>query len=119
MPDPRPVPPPTPPSQSGSYPAPGMPSGRGPRDPQPMPRPPADQQSDFGTLAIRVQPGGAQVLIDGEPWDGPEGSERLVVQLPDGDNRVEVRRDGFSTYSSTVRVRRGETTPLNVSLVRE
>jgi hypothetical protein len=66
-----------------------------------------------------VQPAEAEVLIDGEAWDGPEDAERLVIQLPEGAHHVEVRREGFASYSSTVRVRRGETTPLNVSLVRE
>lgn len=76
-------------------------------------------QGAFGTLAIRVQPGGARVLIDGETWEGPAAGERLVVELPEGDHRIEIRRDGFTPYITTVRVRRGETSALNVSLARE
>jgi hypothetical protein len=111
-PDPRPVPPAGPPPRQGGYDASRRPE-------RPAPREPSDPSSDFGALAIRVQPAEAEVLIDGEAWDGPEGAERLVIQLPEGEHHVEVRREGFTSYSSTVRVRRGETTPLNVSLVRE
>ena len=116
-PDPRPVPPATPPPQPG----PGRydPAGRPERPERSERAYPPGRTSEFGALALRVQPEEAEVLIDGEPWDAPDGTERLIVQLPEGEHRIEVRREGFSTYSSTVRVRRGETTTLNVSLVRE
>ena len=93
---------------------------RDPRDPR-EPRDPRDssEQGGFGALAIRVQPGDAQILIDGEEWEGADRDERLVVELPEGEHRVEVRKDGFAIYTSSVRVRRGETRTLNVSLVRE
>jgi hypothetical protein len=76
----------------------------------------AEPGQGFGSLVIRVQPSGSEVLIDGERWQGPEGSERLVVQVPAGTHKVEVRKEGTVPYSSTVRVRPGETVPLNVSL---
>ena len=103
-PDPRPVvpnPPPPPPGQ---------------RRPE---RPAAGGQSAFGAIAIRVQPRDATVFIDGERWDAPPDNDRLVVQLPAGEHRIEIRKDGFGTYSSTVDVRRGDETTLNVSLTRE
>ncbi len=86
--------------------------------------PPDDRRPDrgivqgaerFGTIAVRVQPADAEVLIDGERWEAP-GGERLLVQLSEGEHRVEVRKAGYRTYTSTVRVRSGETVPLNVSL---
>lgn len=121
-PDPRPAAPATPPSQPG-YDAMGRrerPERERPGRAEPPERgSPSERASDFGVLAIRVQPGEAEVLVDGEPWEGPTGAERLVIQLPEGEHRVEVRREGYSTYSSTVRVRRGETSTLNISLVRE
>ena len=67
-------------------------------------------------MALRVQPSDAVVEIDGERWDSPEGGSRLVVQLPAGPHRVDVRKDGFRTYSSTVTIRAGDTETLNVSL---
>ncbi len=69
----------------------------------------------FGTIAVRVQPADAEVLIDGERWEAPAG-ERVLVQLGEGEHRVEVRKPGYRSYTSTVRVRSGETVPLNVSL---
>ena len=76
------------------------------------------EPSRFGTLAIRVQPADADVTIDGEPWRGPEGQDRLTVQLAAGTHRVEIRKPGYDPYSTEVQIRRGETTPLNVSLPR-
>ena len=102
-PDPRPVAPATPPPPAGRR--------------QVPPRP--DQQSEFGAIAIRVQPRDALVLIDGERWETPPDNDRLVVQLPAGAHRVEIRKDGFGGYSSSVDVRRGNETLLNVSLTRE
>ena len=71
------------------------------------------------TVIVRVQPAGAEIVIDGERWRGPEGDERLVVQLAEGTHRVEVSREGYRTYSGDVQVRRGETVPLNVALSPE
>lgn len=101
--DPRPVAPATPPPAAGRRPIPQRP----------------DQQSEFGAIAIRVQPRDAVVLIDGERWDTPPDNDRLVVQLPAGPHRIEIRKDGFGGYSATVDVRRGDETPVNVSLTRE
>jgi hypothetical protein len=93
-----------------------------PRSSDPTRRAPApapDRGGDrlqFGSLAIRVQPADAEILIDGEAWETPEGDSRLSVELAEGEHRVEVRREGFRPYATTVRVRRGETLTLNVSL---
>jgi hypothetical protein len=78
--------------------------------------PAAEQGQGFGSLVIRVQPTGADVLIDGERWQGPEASERLVIQVSEGTHRVEVRKEGYVPFSTSVRVRGGETAPINVSL---
>jgi hypothetical protein len=71
---------------------------------------------EFGTLNIRVQPGDAVVIVDGERWDSPEGGSRLVLEVAAGQHRIEVRKDGFKPYTSTIQVRPGETQTLNVSL---
>ena len=95
-----------------------------PGDPVPSPRrgAPADQppaRSDqYGSLALRVQPLEAEVVVDGESWQSPEAGN-ITLQLSEGVHRVEVRKPGYRTYSSDVRVRRGETTTINVSLSRE
>ena len=76
-------------------------------------------RSDGGSLAVRVQPGNAEVRIDGERWDASGSDDHLVVQLAPGQHRVEVRRDGYKPYEADVTVRAGETATLNVSLSRE
>ena len=76
----------------------------------------AAPSSDSGAVAIRVQPGGATILIDGEKWDGPEGTERLVVQLSEGAHKIEIQKEGYRPFVTEVRIRRSETVPLNVSL---
>jgi hypothetical protein len=73
----------------------------------------------FGRLAVRVQPGGADVEIDGQVWQGPDGASSLVVNLTPGTHRVIVRKEGFDVFSTTVTVAPDETTELNVSLLRQ
>ena len=127
---------PTPPPQAQGTPRPGdapparspfpifePPAPPSPPEPPAPPEPPvadapAVSAEGFGTLSIRVQPSGAEVWIDGERWDGPDAAQRLVVQVADGPHRVEIKRPGFDTFSTDVDVRRGETTTLNVSLLR-
>ena len=115
-PDPRPVPP-VGTQLRDRYDAFGRGRERSERTEAREPRERAERGS-FGTLAIRVQPDDAEVLIDGESWNAPATAERLIVELPEGEHRIEVRKDGFGTYASSIRVRRGETTTVNVSLTR-
>jgi len=70
----------------------------------------------FGTLAIRVQPADAIVLIDGERWQTSSGQDRLVVEVPQGPHRIEIRKEGFDPYSTEITMSQGETVPINVSL---
>ncbi len=105
--------------------APGEDSGPRPQ----VTAPPAGSPSDaggpaaspaaaFGTLAIRVQPEGATLFVDGEEWSAPEGDDRILIELADGPHDVEVRKEGLTTYRRTVQVRAGRTVALNVSLSR-
>jgi len=110
--DPRPVPTAPPPEQQAppEYAPP-------PRRPQPVPpRQAPGEARGFGTLAIRVQPPDAEVLIDGERWRGPDAQDRLVVEVSAGRHRVEIQKAGYLSYSTEIQVRRGETSTLNVSL---
>jgi hypothetical protein len=79
----------------------------------------ARERGEYGAIAIRVQPADAEILIDGEPWRPSEAQDRLVVDLAEGPHRVEVRKEGFRSYTANVRIRRGETYTLNVSLKQE
>jgi len=121
----RPTPPPVPanaePPEQAPPPPPPPParqrSGARPESAPPAPpAPPAD--SAFGSMVVQVQPNDAEILVDGESWQSAGGA-RLVLQLPPGDHRIEVRKNSFETFRTTVRIRRGETTPINVSLVQE
>jgi hypothetical protein len=100
-------------------------SNRGPvpdyQEPPPQyerqaPPPRGGQPSAFGSLLLRVRPADADILVDGEAWNAPEGQDQFVIELAEGSHRIDVRKNGFQTYSTTVRVRRGETVRLNVSL---
>ena len=79
----------------------------------------ADLDVSFGEIAIRVQPADADVLIDGERWEGPANGEALVLQIAPGPHRIEVRRDGYRGYTAQIDVRAGQTTPINVSLPQQ
>ena len=135
--EPRPTPPNPPPAPQGAAPMPpeyyppAQQPPPAPQPPQPPPGrrappyppqgpPPSGQaQSAYGSLAVRVQPNDAEISIDGEPWRGPGGQERLVVEVAEGSHTVEIRKSGYRTYVTQVDVRRGSTTPLNVSLRSE
>ena len=113
---------PTPPANANPQNPPTQPSHPG--RPEPDREEPtgaaSSEASHFGTLAVRVQPAGAVVLVDGERWEGPETTgERLIVQLAEGRHRMEVRKDGYQPYSTDVEVRSGQTATLNVSLPQE
>ena len=125
--EPRPATPPPPSGQPQQPGAPYPPSYPPQRTPQRLPPPgvptgppPPSSTADSsrsGTLSIRVQPANAEIHVDGERWRGPEADEHLVVQLSEGTHHVEVQKDGYQKFSADIQVRRGETTPLNVSLL--
>jgi len=76
----------------------------------------AQPPSDFGSVAITVRPTTADVYIDGDRWVSPDLSVPLVVQLVPGRHQIEVRAPGYRPFTTSVDIRRGESTPLNVSL---
>jgi hypothetical protein len=121
QPEPRPKPT-TPPPQAGPppqpYPAPPPRTPAGRRAPPPqMPREPRGAEtSAYGTLAIRVQPADAEILVDGERWRGPESQDRMMIEVAEGRHTIEIQKSGYRSYITEIDVRRGETTPLNVSL---
>ena len=93
------------------------------QEPQPVPRSlpppaamPAPPGARVGTLALRVQPADAAVVIDGEPLRGPQPQDRIAIQLVEGSHRVRIEKPGFQTFAVDVDVRAGETTSFNVTL---
>jgi hypothetical protein len=73
----------------------------------------------FGSLSLRVQPADAEVLIDGEVWQGSLENERLVVQLGAGPHHIEIRKDGYRTYLTEIPIGSGQTRSLNVALTKQ
>jgi hypothetical protein len=89
------------------------------RDEQPRgqaPRRPAAEDVSLGQVTVRVQPFDADVVIDGELWQRAQGLDRIVVSLPVGPHRIDVRKPGFVPFTTDVAVKAGETVSLNVSL---
>ena len=72
--------------------------------------------SEFGAVSLRAQPRDAEVVIDGQRWEGSTDGDRLVVELAPGVHLIEIQKDGFRTYRTERTVRRGETTIINVAL---
>lgn len=108
--------PPLPPSEAGIDDE-AMPPTAGPsRDPMTGGREVPAAAARFGTLALRVQPPDAEVMVDGNRWNGAADRELLNIELPEGRHHIEVRRDGMATYTEDVLIRRDRTLTLNVSL---
>jgi hypothetical protein len=68
------------------------------------------------SLLIRVQPADAVVVVDGERWQS--SGDRLDIQVTPGEHRIEIQKDGYQPFSTTVRVRPGDSSPINVSLTK-
>ena len=123
-----PVPAPPPPDANGEFQQmpPPQPMPRGPgRYPPPTPpnhepgtNAPADTGSGtVGSVAIAVQPGGSDIVIDGEHWSAPaRPEERLIMQLAEGHHVIEIHKTGYGDTKTEVDVRPGETTQVNISL---
>jgi hypothetical protein len=67
-------------------------------------------------LSIKVQPGDAAVIVDGERWQS--SGDRLEIQVTAGEHRIEIQKDGYQPFSTTVRVGPGDSAPINVSLTK-
>ena len=93
---------------------------RPPADPDPDPEP-QQREADarFGTLSVRVQPVDAEILIDGERWTASAQPDRLSLKLTAGRHKVEVRKEGFVTYTEDVLIRDKAAMTLNVVLSKK
>jgi hypothetical protein len=98
--------------------APPVPRAMSPMAGAPIQGMPAVEAERMGTLALRVQPADASVYIDGELWRGPQGQDRLILQIREGAHRVRVEKPGFQSFVADVDVRARETLSFSVSLVQ-
>ena len=72
--------------------------------------------ASFGMLSLRVKPADAEILVDGETWGTLEVVEEMIIHLPAGRHRVEIRKEGYRSFSTDVDILQGEVTPLHVGL---
>ena len=79
--------------------------------------PSAARASEYGVLALRVQPADARIIIDGEEWRSSQPEDRITLQLGEGRHQVQLEKAGFQTFSGTVDVKAGETSTLSISLL--
>jgi len=77
---------------------------------------PAGTRPEFGMLLLRVQPGDSSIAIDGDMWETSDEAGPLILQLETGSHMIEIRKQGYRTYTTELTVRRGETTTLNVAM---
>jgi hypothetical protein len=98
------------PAQSTAYDAFGRPVLPAPSTAAPAP------SREGASLLIRVQPGDATVIVDGERWQS--SGDRLEIQVTAGEHRIEIQKDGYQPFSTTVRVGAGQSSPINVSLTK-
>ncbi len=73
--------------------------------------PPSTPLSDRGTIRLTGLPSGARVVIDGRPARSP-------YRVAPGEHRIEVTATGYESFSRTVDVRAGRTTPVAVAMTR-
>lgn len=88
-------------------------------DPEPEPQPQREADARVGTLSVRMQPVDAEILIDGERWTASAQPDRLSLKLAAGRHKVEVRKEGFVSYTEDVLIRDKATMTLNVVLTRK
>ena len=92
-------------------------AGPGPGGPPPPPQGGAPAEASArGTLSLSLQPGDAEVLVDGTPWAGGPAQDRLSIDLSAGGHNIQIRKRGYVGYLTDVQIRPGETTSLDVRL---
>ena len=74
-----------------------------------------DMTARTGEVTVQVLPGDATVYIDGEA----RGKGNLTINLPAAPHRLEVRRDGYATFSRTVTPRPGYPQSIPVRLLSD
>lgn len=79
--------------------------------PTPAPKP---KPITTGTLIVRSNVSDDTVLVNGKPY----GPTKLEMQLTPGNYNIEVAKDGFDSWVSSVDIRRGSTKTLNAKLVQ-
>ena len=108
------------PGETAEAPPPPRPSAPQPgqRRGEPPPRREPPDRGAFGTLSLRLEPVDAEVLVDGERRPVPPGQDVFAIRLTEGRHKIEVRKDGYTTYTEEILIRRDRTLALTVTLRR-
>jgi hypothetical protein len=93
------------------------PAATGRTVPERRPEPPSRPRPErLGTLSLHVEPADAEVVVDGERRAFDAGRTLLSLQLPPGRHTVEVRREGYQTYTEDMLIRPDATLSVTVAL---
>jgi hypothetical protein len=65
-----------------------------------------------------VDPGNAQIFVDGEAWPQVMGAGEFVIHLPEGWHQLDVRREGYQPFATKIELKEGQITRLRVSLTQ-
>ncbi len=74
-----------------------------------------DMTARTGEVTVKVLPGDARVYVDGQG----RGTGTVTVKLSSAPHRLEVKRDGYATFSRTVTPRPGYPQTISVRLLSE
>ncbi|MDJ0757944.1 MAG: PEGA domain-containing protein [Woeseiaceae bacterium] len=71
-----------------------------------------DMTARIGRLTVNVSPSDAQIFVDGRP----RGAGSRTLELSSAPHRIEVRKDGYETWSRTLTPRPGYPQTVNASI---
>lgn len=76
-------------------------------------------QGQWGTVSLAIPVSGAEIYVDGSRrnWQRRAGN-RFELDLVPGRHRIEVRRDGYRTFTRDIVVRAGSEIAVNVAMRR-
>ena len=109
--------PPSPP-QPRNPPPPDQPQAPNPPRMPNAPDPPNNAPRNTGTLSVGIEPGDAEITLDGQRQSLPNGQTKLIIQLSEGVHRLVIQKAGFQTWETDLQIRRGRTLAFTVSLVK-
>ena len=83
-----------------------------PRDPAPSPAPPARGKT-AATLKFVLVPADAAIIIEGKPVSAGSPSD---IEIEPGVHQIEIHRDGYKGWLTSIDLAVGETRPIHVAL---
>jgi len=84
--------------------------------PGPTAQPIAEAKAEYGSLRVQSTPPGARIYLDGNDVGTTPG---MLGKLEIGEYNIVIVKDGYSSFSQTVRVSRNVTGSVNAALTKE